>query len=85
MNASEITCVMNSLTAPTLKAHTLVNVKRVTEETARSALKVGLRLREHDFHLRSSNPEPWTVRIPQGYFRTKIQISQYLERKPYQP
>ena len=21
-----------------------------------------------DFHLRSSNPEPWTVRVPQGYF-----------------
>lgn len=64
MNASGITCVMNSLTAPTLKAHTLVNVKRVTQETARSALKVGLRLREHDFHLRSSNPEPWTGVLP---------------------
>lgn len=65
MNASRITCVMNLLTAPTLKAHTLVNVKRATQETDRSALKVGLRLREHHFHLRSSNSEPWTVRIPQ--------------------
>lgn len=57
-----------SLTAPTLKAHTRANVKRVTKETDRSALRVRLYLREHDFHLRSSNPEPWTVRIPQGYF-----------------
>ena len=44
MNALRITCVMNSLTAPTLKAHTLVNVKRATQETDRSALKVGSRL-----------------------------------------
>ena len=65
MNASRTTCVMNLLTVPTLKGHTLVNVKRVTQETDRSALKVGLRLKEHDFHLRSSSlTEPWTVRIP---------------------
>ena len=47
-----------SPTAPTLKARTRVNVKMVTKETDRSALRVRLHLREHDFHLRSSNPEP---------------------------
>ena len=50
MNAWSITCVMNSLTAPTLKAHTRVNVKRVTQETDKSALKVRLGVPEHDFH-----------------------------------
>ena len=41
---------MNSLTAPTLKAHTRVSVKRVTQETGGSALKVRLHVRELDFH-----------------------------------
>jgi len=40
MNAWGITCVIISLTAPTLKVHTRANVKRVTKETDRSALRI---------------------------------------------
>lgn len=79
MNAWRITCAISSLTAPTLKAHTRVDVKRVTKETDRSVQRVRLRLSEHDFHLRISNPEPWSVRIPRGYFHTKIKITIFRE------
>lgn len=70
---------MNSLTAPTLRAHTRVNVKRVTQETDRSAPEVRLRLGKHDFHLRSFNPQLRTVMIQRGYFRTKIHITRFRE------
>ena len=73
MNAWKTTHAIHSLTAPTPKAPTLVNVKMVTRETDRSALRV--RFNEHHFTLLLQRVRKQTRCWSKSFFRERRAFS----------